>query len=363
MNYIQEAFRQNWIAPLGENVDKFELELGNYCQSGNVSVVNSGTSALHLAMILLGVKPGDEVLCQSFTFCASVNPITYQGAVPVFIGSERETWNMGPEHLERAIQDRIKQNRKPKAVVLVHLYGVAGKISEIMEICQKYEIPLVEDAAESLGSTYKGRMTGTFGEFGIYSFNGNKIITTSGGGALVGKSKALIDKSRFLATQARDTAPYYLHSEIGFNYRMSNIVAGIGRGQLKVLDKWVEARRSNYSHYCKELSSYGALFCQDNPEGKANRWLTTLLLDKNILDKMDVLTLNSELQKLNIESRPLWNPMHKQPIFKDCKYYGDDLEVTFFQSGLCLPSGSNLTPEERDFVVDGFKALVSAGRS
>jgi dTDP-4-amino-4,6-dideoxygalactose transaminase len=356
LKYIEEAFDKNWIAPLGPNVDNFEKDICSYTGAAHAAALSSGTAALHLALILLGVKSGDEVLCSSFTFSASANPIVYQGATPVFIDSETDTWNMSPEFLEKAIKDRITKGKKPKAIILVHLYGQPAKIGEISEIAKRYEIPMIEDAAESIGATYNGKMTGTFGVMGIYSFNGNKIITTSGGGALVSDNKELIDKARFLATQARDAAPHYQHSQIGYNYRMSNIVAGIGRGQMEVLAERVKQRRANFEHYKKAFAEIKEISFLEEHEGTfSNRWLTCILLNNN--SKVNTEAIRLALDKDNIESRPLWKPMHLQPVFEKYPYYGERVSESLFETGLCLPSGSNLKKEDLDRVTTIIKSL------
>ncbi|NEM97613.1 DegT/DnrJ/EryC1/StrS family aminotransferase [Pontibacter burrus] len=345
--YVKEAFDTNWIAPLGPNVDGFEKDLENYLGNEvHVAALSSGTAALHLALIILGVKAGDEVICQSMTFSASANPIAYQGAMPVFVDSEERTWNMSPEYLEQAIQDRVSKGKKPKAIIVVHLYGMPAEMDRIMEIADKYEIPVVEDAAEALGSSYKGRKLGTFGAMSILSFNGNKIITTSGGGALVSTNEEWIRKARFLATQARDNAPHYQHSHIGYNYRMSNICAGIGRGQMEVLQERVAQRRQNYSYYADTFASNNAIILPDEPSSDfySNRWLTTILVDP--ASGTDREEIRLALGKENIESRPLWKPMHLQPIFEGAPFYGDGTSEKLFNNGLCLPSGSNLTTDD-----------------
>ncbi|MTI38859.1 DegT/DnrJ/EryC1/StrS family aminotransferase [Fulvivirga lutimaris] len=357
LKYIQEAFDQNWIAPLGPNVDNFEKEICKYSGAEHCAVLSSGTAAIHLALIILGVKRGDNVICSSFTFSASANPIVYQGANPVFVDSETNTWNMDPVLLEKAITDQIEKGSKPAAVIFVHLYGMPGKIDEIVNVCKKYDIPLIEDAAEALGSSFKGQKLGTFGDFGIYSFNGNKIITTSGGGALVSNNEVWIKKARFLATQARDQAPHYQHSEIGYNYRMSNIAAGIGRGQLQVLDNWVEKRRANYYFYKQNLKDKGFTFIEEPTDDYfSNRWLTTVLIDKTITG-FDREVLRTELEKYNIETRPLWKPMHMQPVFEMYKNYGGAVGEKLFESGLCLPSGSNLTTEQKELIINKINAF------
>ena len=347
--YIQEAFSTNWIAPLGPNVDGFEQDLQNYLNVNYAAALSSGTAAIQLALILLNVKPEDEVICQSFTFSASANPILYQGAIPIFIDSERETWNMDPQLLETAIKDRISKGKKPKAIIVVHLYGMPAKMDEILSISNKYEIPIIEDAAEALGSSYKGQKLGSFGKFGILSFNGNKIITTSGGGALVSNECEAINKARFLATQARDEAPHYQHSEIGYNYRMSNILAGIGRGQMEVVDERVQKRREINKFYRNLFKDQDGIsfLTEPNSDFFSNYWLTSVIFDteKSHLNREDVRLL---MGKENIESRPLWKPMHLQPIFKDCPSYLNGVSENLFDTGLCLPSGSNLTNIELD---------------
>ncbi len=344
IKYVNEAFETNWIAPLGPNVDGFEKDLSQFLgESTHVAALSSGTAALHLALILLGVKAGDEVICQSMTFSASANPIVYQGATPVFIDSEPDTWNMSPQYLEEAIVDRIAKGKKPKAVICVHLYGMPAKMDEIQEICDRFDIPLIEDAAEALGSTYKGRAMGTFGAMSILSFNGNKIITTSGGGALVSRKEEFISKARFLATQARDAAPHYQHSQIGYNYRMSNVCAGIGRGQMEVLSLRVQKRRSIFDTYKASLKDVESIKFIDEPSGfYSNRWLTAVLVDGDV-SREDI---RIALEKENIESRPLWKPMHLQPVFAGTPFYGNGTSEHLFDRGLCLPSGSNLTDEE-----------------
>jgi dTDP-4-amino-4,6-dideoxygalactose transaminase len=346
--YVQEAFDTNWVAPLGPNVNGFEEDIKKYIGvTKEVAALSSGTAAIHLALILSGVKTNDEVLCQSFTFSASANPIAYQGATPVFVDSESTTWNMCPLALEEAIIDRIAKGKKPKAILVVHLYGMPAKIDEILAISKKYEIALIEDAAEALGATYNGQNCGTFGDFGILSFNGNKIITTSGGGALVCKNEADKQKAIFLATQARDNAPHYQHSEIGYNYRMSNILAGIGRGQMEVLDKHIGYRRNNnqfYQDLFKEVDGI-TFFKEPTKDYFSNHWLSCIVIDEDItgFSRED---LRLHLEKNTIESRPLWKPMHLQPVFKNAPYYGGKVAENLFEKGLCLPSGSNLTEND-----------------
>jgi len=342
--FVNEAFDTNWVAPLGPNVDGFEKDIEHYLGNNTyVSALSSGTAAIHMALRLLDVSKGDEVLCQSFTFSASANPIIYQGATPVFIDSEKDTWNMSPELLEIAIKDRIEKYKKPKAIIAVHLYGMPYKANDINSIAQKYEIPVIEDSAEALGSSYFNQKCGALSDMGILSFNGNKIITTSGGGALVAKNETLKQKTVFLATQARDNAPHYEHSTIGYNYRMSNVLAGIGRGQMEVIDDRVEARRRNFSFYKKQLSKYNNITFLEEPEGCiSNRWITCIETDS--FETREQIRL--ALQKDDIESRPLWKPMHVQPVFKDCLHFTDGTSETLFEKGLCLPSGSNLSQED-----------------
>ena len=344
-SFVKEAFDTNWIAPLGPNVDGFEQDIAAFLgHSVHVAALSSGTAALHLALILLGVKQGDEVLCQSMTFSASANPIVYQGATPVFVDSEAQTWNMSPEFLEQAIQHRIQNGTKPKAIIVVHLYGMPADMDRIMAVADKYEIPVIEDAAEALGSTYKGRPAGTFGAMSILSFNGNKIITTSGGGALVSANEALIKQSRFLATQARDAAPHYQHSHIGYNYRLSNVCAGIGRGQMEVLPLRVRQRRRNFELYSEAFSTLPEVQLQEEPNQDycSNRWLSTVLIDDTSEANVNREDIRLSLESKNIEARPLWKPMHLQPVFADAPFYGDGTCERLFEKGLCLPSGSNL---------------------
>ena len=348
--YIQEALATHWITTGGPNVDAFEKDLENYLgNQAHVGALSSGTAAIHLGLILLGVQAGDEVLCQSMTFSASANPILYLGATPVFIDSETETWNLCPLALEEAIKDRIAKGNKPKAIIAVHLYGVPYQVEAIKAISDKYNIPVLEDSAEALGSSYKGQKCGTFGDIGVLSFNGNKIITTSGGGAIVTKSKELKDKAVFFATQSRDDAPHYQHSEIGYNYRMSNICAGIGRGQMEVLDAHVALRRKMHEFYVDLFKDIEAVtvFTVPNTDYFANYWLSAILIEPNKAKGIDREALRLAFEAANIESRPLWKPMHLQPIFEQYPYYGSNVAETLFEKGLCLPSGSNLTDEER----------------
>ena len=351
MKYIQQAFDTNWIAPLGPNINEFENTLQTYLgESNHVAALNSGTAGIHLALILAGVTQGDEVLCQSFTYSASANPILYVGAKPVFIDSEAETWNMSPKFLETAILDRLKKGKKPKAIIVVDSYGMPAKWDQIIAIAKKYSLFLIEDAASALGSTCKNQKCGTFGDIGILSFNGNKIITTSGGGALVAKTKEIKNKAIFFATQSRDNAPHYQHSEIGYNYRMSNIVAGIGRGQMEVLDDHIALRRAMhdfYVFYFKDINGV-TVFTEPNTDYFSNHWLTAILINPDQTGGKTREDLRMALDAANIESRPLWKPMHLQPIFANDPYYGGTISESLFQNGLCLPSGSNLTNEDRD---------------
>lgn len=342
--YVKEAFDSNWIAPLGPNVHYFETAIEEYAGNNvHAACLSSGTAAIHLALELLNVGKGDEVLCQSFTFSASANPITYLGATPVFVDSEEDTWNISPVLLETAIKERMEAGKKPKAIVAVHLYGMPYKVDEVNAISKKYNIPVVEDSAEALGSSYRGFGCGSLGEIGILSFNGNKIITTSGGGALLSKDKSIKDKAVFLATQARDNAPHYQHSHVGYNYRMSNVLAGIGRGQMEVLEDRVNARRQNFDYYKKHLSDLSEISFLEEPEGAySNRWLTCILTPSYEVREKIRLALENE----NIESRPLWKPMHMQPVFKNSKHYTNGVSERLFEKGLCLPSGSSLEKDD-----------------
>ena len=355
-DYVKEAFDTNWIAPLGPNVNEFENSIQQYIDNNvHVAALSSGTGAIHLALQILGVSLGDEVLCQSFTFSASANPITYLGATPVFIDSEEDTWNMSPILLREAIEDRISKGKKPKAIVAVHLYGMPYKVKEINEVAKEFNIPIVEDSAEALGSSCYGIKCGSFGDIGIFSFNGNKIITTSGGGALITKKSKVKEKAVFLATQARDNAPHYEHSSIGFNYRMSNVLAGIGRGQMQVLDSRVASRRANYKFYYDNLHKYKEIEFLDEPENYfSNRWLSCILTPSfKIREKIRLALL-----EVNIESRPLWKPMHLQPIFINNPSYTNGTSNNLFERGLCLPSGSNLTKEDLTRVVNVIKKQI-----
>jgi dTDP-4-amino-4,6-dideoxygalactose transaminase len=355
-NFVKEAFETNWIAPLGPHVNGFEHDLEQFTGAGYAAALSSGTAALHLALIMLGIGPGDEVICQSFTFSATANPIVYLGAVPVFIDSEPETWNMCPDLLEQAIKDRIAKGKKPKAIVPVHLYGMPAKIAQLMEIANRYEIPVIEDAAEALGSSVNGKAAGTFGLMGILSFNGNKIITTSGGGALISDEETYVSQARFLATQARDNAPHYQHSQIGYNYRMSNVCAGIGRGQMQVLADRVNQRRKVYDTYQEQLPAFSAIEFLHEPEGYfSNRWLSTVLVNPAENNGVTRETLRLSMEKENIESRPLWKPMHLQPVFEKYPAYVNGKSEHLFNNGLCLPSGSNLTENDLSRVVNNIK--------
>lgn len=363
MKYVQEAFQTNWIAPLGPNVDAFEKEIASYVGVNDAVAVSSGTAAIHLALSLLGVGKGDTVFCSTLTFVASANPILYQGAEPVFIDSEPDTWNMSPKALQRALQDAFVNGKLPKAVIVVNLYGQSAKMDEIVSLCDMYEVPVVEDAAESLGSYYKGKPSGTFGVIGIFSFNGNKIITTSGGGMLVTNDSNLAEKARFLATQARDKAIHYQHSQIGFNYRLSNILAGLGRGQLEVLKERVQARREVYGRYYKDLSIVNGIhFMPELADTISNRWLTAMLIYEKEAG-IHAHEIIEALAKENIEARPVWKPLHLQPLFHDCKYFRhsetEDIAAYLFDKGVCLPSGSNLTPEDQSRIISCIKQYTN----
>lgn len=354
--YIQEAFDTNWIAPLGENVDSFEKELAAYVNVKAASATSSGTGAIHLALDLLGVGLGDIVFCSTLTFIASANPILYLGAKPVFIDSEETTWNMSPRALERALREAKDDNQLPKAVIIVNLYGQSARMDELMTLCNDYNVPVIEDAAESLGSLYKGKHSGTFGHLGVYSFNGNKIITTSGGGMLVSNDEQLIVRSRFLATQARDVAKHYQHSVVGYNYRMSNIVAGIGRGQLEVLNERIVQKRAIFERYRVAFTDVDGLTMMPELEGTfSNRWLSTMTLDPKKI-KITPYELIDLLNEANIESRPIWKPLHMQPLFEDCKFYGHSdeqiISEQLFTTGICLPSDSKMTIEEQEKVIN-----------
>ena len=358
--FVKEAFETNWISPVGPNIDAFEREFCQKIKASYGAAVCSGTAALHLALRLVGVEPGDEVFCSTLTFIASASPITYLGAKPVFIDSDRFSWNMNPHLLQEALEHRAKIGKLPKAVVLVHLYGQSADIDPILAACDRYEIPLVEDAAEALGATYKDRSPGTFGKVGIFSFNGNKIITTSGGGMLVSADSELIDKARFLATQARDPFPYYEHSQIGYNYRLSNVLAGIGRGQLLVLEERVAARRHNFKLYQQALGDLpGIEFMPEADYGRSTHWLTCLTIDSAAFGA-DREQIRLELAKQEIETRPVWKPLHLQKVFAECESIGGSVAEDLFERGLCLPSSSNLTDVEIQRVIEAVKAAFAA---
>lgn len=354
--YIAEAFQTNWIAPLGANVDGFEQDLCDFTGAKYAAALSSGTAAIHLALKLCNVGVDDYVICQSFTFVATANAIAYEKAIPIFVDSEAETWGMDPKLLEKAILHCISLEKKPKAIIPVHLYGMPVKMAEIMEIARKYNIPVIEDAAEALGSTINGKQCGTFGDYGIISFNGNKIITTSGGGMLLSNDKNKIERARFLATQARDKAPYYAHSELGFNYRLSNVLAGIGRGQMEVISDRVKQRRSNFDFYQSELKNIpGITFLQEQNSCESNRWLTIILVDSKLTGGVTSEDVRLALVSENIECRPLWKPMHMQPLYDKNPYFGHGVAMKLFKTGLCLPSGSNLTTGELNRVVEAIK--------
>ena len=362
--YIQEAFDTNWVVPLGPNVDAFEEDL-QYFLGGEhyVTALSAGTAAIHLGLVLAGVEAGDEVICQSFTFSASANPIAYQGAKPVFVDSEADTWNMNPMLLEEAIEGRIKAvGKAPKVIIPVHLYGMPAKIDDILSIAERYGIAVVEDAAEAMGSEYQGRKCGTFGEFGALSFNGNKMITTSGGGALVCRTEEEKVRAHFYATQAREQAPYYQHEKIGYNYRMSNISAGIGRGQMEVVTEHIAKRRANHAFYQEAFSHVEGIKVMDNPSAacSSNFWLTTILIDPKVY-KSTPNEVREALERENIETRLLWKPLHRQPVFKECSYYGGDVAWGLFSRGLCLPSGPLLTEDDLRRVVESVKRVLHKG--
>jgi dTDP-4-amino-4,6-dideoxygalactose transaminase len=364
LHYVKEAFATNWIAPLGPHVNAFEQGLQTITKVRHAAALSSGTSAIHLALILLGVKSGDTVFCQSITFSASANPIAYQGANAVFIDSESETWNMDPQLLKTALVEAKEMGQLPKAIIPVHLYGMPAKMDAIISVAKEFNVPVIEDAAEALGSNIKNKPCGSYGEFGVLSFNGNKIITTSGGGALLSNNAEMIEKARFLATQSRDAAPHYQHSHIGYNYRMSNVLAGIGRGQLEVLSDRVAARRRNFQKYKQYFSKknnegFNIQF-QEEPEGYfSNRWLTCILVDpaKNKGLTREVIRLAMDAE--NIETRPLWKPMHQQPVFSSAKSYLNGVSDNLFENGLCLPSGSNLTDNEFSRIFDCLDSIFS----
>ncbi|MBT2622933.1 aminotransferase class I/II-fold pyridoxal phosphate-dependent enzyme [Chryseobacterium sp. ISL-6] len=361
IQFIEDAFQKNWVTSIGNNIDEFEFDLKKFLEDDvEVCALNSATSAIHLALILLGITKGDEVLTSTFSFIASANPIVYCGAQPVFIDSESETWNMCPIVLEEAIINRLRKGKRPKAIIVVNLYGMPAKMDEILSVASKYEIPLIEDAAESLGARYKGKACGTFGDFGILSFNGNKIITTSGGGALICHSQETKNNAIFLSTQARDEAPHYQHSNIGYNYRMSNIIAGIGRGQMEVLNDRVEARRKMHDFYlelCKDIEGVD-VFSEPSDDFYSNHWLSAITIDTSKTGKTSTDLRLAFLQD-NIESRPLWKPLHMQPIFSNSPYYGSKIAENLFEKGLCLPSGSNLTEKDKKRIAEVLKIFFS----
>jgi len=351
MKYINEAFNENWVAPLGPNVVDLEVELAKYCGVKDAAVLNSGTAAIHLALIILGVGKGDEVIASTFTFCATVNPIVYQGALPILIDCEPGTWNMDPVLLEIAIKDRLLRGKKPKAIIPVHLYGMPANMTKIIEIADRYDIPVISDTAEALGSRFMGKPAASYGKMSIISFNGNKIITTSGGGALLSDNEEFIQKARFLASQAKDIAPYYQHSQIGYNYRMSNILAGIGLGQMEVIEDRVKARRNNHFFYKENLEKFDGITFLEEPDESyySNHWLTAVMVDPAKSGKT-IYDLQKDLEQMNIESRLLWKPMHLQPVFSHCPAYLNGNSEKLFSQGLCLPSGSNLSQEDLELI-------------
>lgn len=362
LEFIVEALESNWVSTVGPNINEFEREVANLVRVPDAVALSSGTAAIHLALVLLGVGRGDEVFCSTFTFVASSNPILYQGAIPVFIDSEEETWCMSPQALKEAFAARAKIGKLPKAVIVADIYGQIAKMDEIQEICTEYEVPIVEDAAEALGSIYQGKAAGTFGEFGILSFNGNKIITTSGGGMLLCKSKEMGRKARFLASQAKDDAPYYEHSQLGFNYRMSNLLAGVGRTQLRHLEQKIELRRAIFQRYYENLRNLpGIQFMPEGKDSRSNRWLSVIIVDEKLagVSSWEIL---EHLKNRQIEARAVWKPMHRQPLYKDCAYFSHDEGVSYsdylFQRGLCLPSGSNLTMAEQNLIIESIRQLV-----
>jgi len=353
LKYVNEAFDQNWVAPLGPNVNNLEEDLANYVGVKCAAALSSGTAAIHLALVVLGVQKGDEVIASTFTFSATINPIVYMGATPILVDSEAGTWNMDPEILEKTIQDRLSKGKRPAAIIPVHLYGMPANMTRIMEVAERYNIPVIEDAAEALGSRFMNKPVGSFGKMAVLSFNGNKIITTSGGGALLSNDVHLIEKVRFLSTQARDKAPHYQHSQIGYNYRMSNILAGIGRGQMEVIEERVNRRRDNFFFYKNKLENYNGISFLEEPDKSyfSNHWLTTIIINPAKSGTTREF-IQSELEKVNIESRPLWKPMHLQPVFSSCPSYLNGISENLFINGLCLPSGTNMSDEVRKYVLD-----------
>jgi dTDP-4-amino-4,6-dideoxygalactose transaminase len=360
---VHDAFRSNWVAPLGPHVDAFEAELSAVTGAAHTAVLSSGTAAIHLALVILGVERGDWVFCQSLTFSGTANPIAYLGATPVFIDSETDTWNMDPDALREAVRHALKQNKKPKAIIPVHLYGMPARMTEILAIAREFEIPVVEDAAEALGSSIDGQPCGSMGDIGILSFNGNKIITTSGGGALLSNRVDWVEEARFLGSQARDPGPHYQHSHIGYNYRLSNILAAIGRGQLQTLSARVAARRANFNRYRAFFREYEGISTQpEGPTVRSNRWLTTILVDSEKTGGVTRETIRLALAADNIDARPLWKPMHEQPVFASAPSFGGDVSARLFQQGLCLPSGSNLSDEEFSRVSATLNRVLDASR-
>ena len=360
LNNVKEAFATNWISPAGPFLQQFEAAIKTRCRVTDAAAIQSGTAGIHLALRLLGIQPGEVVLCQSFTFIASCNPILYERAEPVFIDSEKETWNMCPIALEEAIVHYTKQGKKPKAIIVVHLYGMPANMHAIQAVAKKHHLPIIEDAAEALGANYHGKACGSMGDFGILSFNGNKILTTSGGGALLSNNAKAIVKARFLATQAKDDAPHYQHSEMGFNYRLSNVCAAIGVGQLAVLDQRVAARRANHAFYEELLKDQaGVSFLEEPDQSFSNRWLTCILIDPEQTGGISRETVRLTLEKENIETRPLWKPMHLQPLFKEAAFFGTGVCDQLFDQGLCLPSGSNLTSAQKDRIANQLKSVFS----
>ncbi len=364
LNYVNEAFETNWIAPLGPHVNAFEEGLQEQTKTSHAAALSSGTSAIHLALILLGVKPGDIVFCQSITFSASANPIVYQGATPVFIDSELDTWNMDPFLLRKALEEANLNGKLPKAIIPVHLYGMPAKMHDIISVAKEFGVPVIEDAAEALGANLDNKPCGSFGDFGVLSFNGNKIITTSGGGALLSNNAEMIEKARFLSTQARDAAPHYQHSHIGYNYRMSNVLAGIGRGQLEALEDRVAARRANFSRYKNyfskwNYSGFNINFQEEPQRYYSNRWLTCIVVDPILNNGLTREKIRLAMEAENIETRPLWKPMHQQPIFASSKNYLNGVSDKLFENGLCLPSGSNLTDEEFNRIFNCLDNIIS----
>ncbi|KEO74758.1 DegT/DnrJ/EryC1/StrS family aminotransferase [Anditalea andensis] len=363
--YIEEAFTSNWIAPIGPNVDGFEKDISDFLGCGHVAALSSGTAAIHLSLVILGIKPGDCVICPTLSFTASAAPIVYQGAEPIFIDSEEDTYNMCPILCEAAIQELLLENKKPKAIIIVHIYGMPAHMADFLRISHTYNIPLIEDAAEALGSTYRNFPCGAMGDFGIFSFNGNKIITTGGGGALVSPDKNLIQRARYLASHAREQQAYYQHSEIGYNYRLSNISAGIGRGQMELLGARIHSRRANYKRYHNFFSDFKGIKMQSEPSSAyySNCWLTTIVLDPVIWDDITIPKLTFEMEQAGIESRPFWKPLHLQPVYRHARYFGSDIAQNLFERGICLPSGSNLKEDDFQRIFDVFLRLLKRSKA